>query len=59
LNLSFTGLVSAVDNSEYSRIFFFDDWNDKRHFIKQFFAGAFIALVMTGLDQDLMQKNLS
>jgi Na+/proline symporter len=59
LNLSFTGLVSAVDNSEYSRIFFFDDWNDKRHFIKQFFAGTFIAIVMTGLDQDMMQKNLS
>lgn len=59
LNLGFTGLVNAIDNSEYSRIFFFDDWNDKRHFIKQFFAGTFIAIVMTGLDQDMMQKNLS
>ena len=59
LNLGFAGLVNAIDNSEYSRIFFFDDWNDKRHFIKQFFAGTFIAIVMTGLDQDMMQKNLS
>ena len=40
-------------------MWFFDDWNDKRHFLKQFFSGAFITIVMTGLDQDMMQKNLS
>lgn len=45
--------------SEYTRIFFFDDWNSPNHFIKQFFAGMFITIVMTGLDQDMMQKNLS
>lgn len=59
LKLGFTGMVNAVAESDYSRIFFFDDWNDKRFFFKQFFAGAFIAIVMTGLDQDMMQKNLS
>jgi Na+/proline symporter len=59
LNLTFSGLWNEVENSEYSRVFFFDDWNDKRHFIKQFFSGAFLAIVMTGLDQDMMQKNLS
>jgi len=59
LQLNFPGLISAIKDSEYSRIFFFDDWHDKRFFLKQFLSGAFIAIVMTGLDQDLMQKNLS
>ncbi|MCS6820872.1 MAG: sodium:solute symporter [Microscillaceae bacterium] len=59
LNLSFVGLVNAIVDSPYSRIFFFEDWNDNRYFFKQFFAGTFIAIAMTGLDQDLMQKNLS
>jgi len=40
-------------------MFFFDDWTDKNFFVKQFLSGAFIAIVMTGLDQDMMQKNLS
>jgi Na+/proline symporter len=52
-------MFHAIASSGYSRIFFFDDWHDKRFFFKQFFAGAFIAIVMTGLDQDMMQKNLS
>ncbi len=43
----------------YSQIFFFDDPNDKRYFFKQFIAGMFITITMTGLDQDMMQKNLS
>lgn len=59
LKLGFKGMVDAVSSSDYSRIFFLDDWHDKRFFFKQFFAGAFIAIVMTGLDQDMMQKNLS
>jgi len=40
-------------------MFFFDDLSNTNHFVRQFFSGAFIALVMTGLDQDMMQKNLS
>lgn len=59
MGLSFSSLISEVKNSEYSQVFFFDDWNDRKHFIKQFFSGAFLAIVMTGLDQDMMQKNLS
>jgi Na+/proline symporter len=58
LNLSFSGLVSTVADSDYSQIWF-SNWQDKRFFLKQFFGGVFIAIVMTGLDQDMMQKNLS
>ncbi|PIQ47130.1 MAG: sodium:solute symporter [Cytophagales bacterium CG12_big_fil_rev_8_21_14_0_65_40_12] len=49
---------SQIKASEYSKTFFFD-WNDKKDFFKQFISGAFIAIVMTGLDQDMMQKNLT
>lgn len=59
LHLDFVDLITTIKNSEYSRVFFFDDCHDKRFFLKQFLSGAFIAIVMTGLDQDLMQKNLS
>ena len=52
-------LFSLIKDSDYSRIFFFDDWTDKKYFFKQFFSGVFMAIVMTGLDQDQMQKNLS
>lgn len=55
---SFGEMVSAVQDSGYSQIFFWDA-NDPKNFFKQFFAGVFIAIVMTGLDQDLMQKNLT
>ncbi len=53
------GLVKTIKESEYSQLFFWDDWNGKYHFIKMFFGGMFIAIGMTGLDQDMMQKNLS
>ena len=56
LNLTFSSLVSTIKESEYSQIFF---WEGQWHFWKQFLAGVFIAIVMTGLDQDMMQKNLS
>lgn len=59
LDFDFGGMVEAVKNHKMSRIFFFDDINDKRHFLKQFLGGMFITIVMTGLDQDMMQKNLS
>lgn len=54
-----TGVIEAVSSSSYSRIFFFDDFNSNNHFLKHFFGGMFITLGMTGLDQDMMQKNLS
>jgi SSS family solute:Na+ symporter len=59
MGLNFAGLIKTLSASEYSKIFVFDDWKSPYHFFKQFIGGAFIAIVMTGLDQDLMQKNLS
>jgi Na+/proline symporter len=59
MGLSFGGLINVLSVSEYSQVFIFDDWKSPYHFVKQFLGGAFIAIVMTGLDQDLMQKNLS
>ena len=59
LNFSAAELSNALIHSEKTRIFVFDDWQSKQNFFKQFFSGIFIAIVMTGLDQDMMQKNLS
>ena len=59
MNFGFGDMVKSVADSDYSRIWFFDSWEDKRYFFKQFFAGAFTTITMTGLDQDQMQKNLS
>jgi len=59
MQLGFSDLIVEVSESDYSKVFFFDDWSDKKFFLKQFFSGAFLAIVMTGLDQDMMQKNLS
>jgi len=60
MNLSIGEVVATVQNSDYSQIFFFEDFmGNKNHFVKQFLSGAMIAVVMTGLDQDMMQKNLS
>ncbi len=54
------GLVTLVSESEYSKIFFFEGgWQDPNNFFKQFISGALITIAMTGLDQDMMQKNLS
>ncbi|PZQ80434.1 MAG: sodium:solute symporter, partial [Flavobacterium johnsoniae] len=49
----------AVKNSNYSKIFFFEDWLKSNYFWKQILGGIFVTLAMVGLDQDLMQKNLS
>lgn len=60
LNLSFGEMISQVYSSPMSETFFFDGgWGDAKNFFKLFISGAFIAIVMTGLDQDLMQKNLT
>jgi Na+/proline symporter len=58
LELSLPEMVSTVAESKYSKIFFWDV-KDNKFFIKQFISGMFLAIVMFGLDQDLMQKNLS
>ena len=59
MGIGVSDLFSEIKNSDYSQVFFFDDWSDKKFFFKQFFSGVFMAIVMTGLDQDQMQKNLS
>ena len=59
LHLSVSEAISTIGISEMSRIFVFDDWVSPYNFWKQFLSGAFIAIVMTGLDQDMMQKNLT
>ena len=51
--------AAAVADSPMSRIFVWDDWVSKQNFWKQFLSGIFIVVVMTGLDQDKMQKNLT
>lgn len=53
------GAVDAVKGSGYSKMFFFDDFMASNHFIKHILGGMFITIGMTGLDQDMMQKNLS
>jgi Na+/proline symporter len=59
LNLhGLTDVWDTVQSSGYSKIFYWD-FNDSKNFFKQFLAGMFIAIVMTGMDQDLMQKNLT
>ncbi|MDR0939542.1 MAG: sodium:solute symporter [Mediterranea sp.] len=59
LGLDWSGIVGTVGESAHSRIFVLDDWMSRQHFAKQFLSGIFIVVVMTGLDQDMMQKNLS
>ncbi|HDZ41290.1 MAG TPA: sodium:solute symporter [Bacteroidetes bacterium] len=59
MDLNLGTMIETVRENDLSKIFFFKDFNDERHFLKQFFGGMFITIVMTGLDQDMMQKNLS
>lgn len=59
MHLSVGEAVRVITDSPMSRIFVFDDWVSPHNFWKQFLSGAFIAIVMTGLDQDMMQKNLT
>lgn len=59
LGMSFGEMVSTVKSSEYSKMFYFDDPNSTQFFWKQFLGGAFITLTMTGMDQEIMQKNLT
>lgn len=60
LGISMGGMWSSIQSEGLGQIFFFEGgWSDPNNFFKQFFAGMFIAIVMTGLDQDMMQKNLT
>ena len=59
LGMSGAEVVDSVETSRYSRIFFIDDPSSPRYFWKMFFSGLFVVVAMTGLDQDMMQLNLS
>ena len=59
MHLSVSEAITTIANSEMSRVFVFDDWRSPHNFWKQFLSGVFVAIVMTGLDQDMMQKNLT
>ena len=59
LGLNFSEVISAIQTNGYSTIFHFEDPNSTFFFPKQFFGGAFIAITMTGMDQEIMQKNLT
>jgi Na+/proline symporter len=59
MNLDTFAMIHTLTHSPHFRIFEFNDWHSTQHFVKQFFSGIFITIVMTGLDQDMMQKNLS
>ena len=59
LEFSFTDAWTAVWNDPHAKVFEFSDWTSKQHFWKQFLSGVFVVIVMTGLDQDMMQKNLT
>lgn len=59
LGISGGNLLGYIFDSDLSKTFFFDDYKSENYFWKQFISGAFIAIVMTGLDQDMMQKNLT
>jgi len=59
LNMPATEIFSTLKSTKMTQIFEFNDWHSRQYFFKQFFSGIFITIVMTGLDQDMMQKNLS
>jgi Na+/proline symporter len=59
MGMSLGEVATTIRESSHSRIFVFDDWQSTQYFFKQFFSGMFITIVMTGLDQDQMQKNLT
>jgi Na+/proline symporter len=58
LNLGMSELFNKISKSDYSKVFI-TDWHHPRFFVKQFVAGMFMSIVMTGMDQDMMQKNLT
>ncbi|HNX89645.1 MAG TPA: sodium:solute symporter [Paludibacteraceae bacterium] len=59
INLTHIELFKYLSISPKTDVFVFDDWHSKQFFWKQFLSGVFIPIVMTGLDQDMMQKNLT
>ncbi len=59
LGMSFPSMIDAIRDSKYSKMFYVDDPNSPMFFWKQFIGGALITITMTGMDQEIMQKNLT
>jgi Na+/proline symporter len=59
LHLDISGMLTTIKESPHSRIFVFDDWHSRQNFFKQFISGCFVTIAMTGIDQEMMQKNIS
>ncbi len=59
MNLSVIEAFELIKTSNYSKVFFFDDYMKGTYFWKQILGGIFLTIATVGLDQDLMQKNLS
>lgn len=59
LGMSFSQMITSIGESKYSKMFYFDDPNSPMFFWKQFIGGALITITMTGMDQEIMQKNLT
>jgi len=59
MHLDLSALIATVKASPHCKIFVFDDWFSRQHFVKQFVSGMFVTIAMTGIDQEMMQKNLS
>ena len=59
LNLTFFDYLNSNEFEKYSKVFYFENIYSKEHFLKSFIGGAFVTICMTGLDQDMMQKNLA
>jgi len=57
--VSLSAIPKLIEDGGMTKVFVFDDWKAGNHFVKHFLAGAFVCIAMTGLDQDMMQKNLS
>ena len=56
MNIDFSSVIFELSNNQKTKIFFFENVKESNFFWKQFISGAFIAIVMTGLDQDMMQN---
>jgi len=59
LDFEFYSIATTLKTSSHSKIFVFDDWISSQNFFKQFISGVFVTIAMTGVDQEMMQKNLS
>ncbi|MDG1341842.1 MAG: sodium:solute symporter [Flavobacteriaceae bacterium] len=59
LDWSFSEFLASTEFSQYNSVFVTDSILSRNHFLKSFIGGAFVTICMTGLDQDMMQKNLS